>query len=179
MRSCQYTGTAPSMRPISFGRLGFDEKSSLKWTHSRRDELASCIHAAFLSAEMWAPSWAACERESMAPDVFFQLVGEGMIGQETQKRYFGSASILAIANDIDASSNGDQIARKIGEVVDAVLICKQVRPWGRPVGNIGFTNAINDLTMTGLFVAGPRHEAPPSPSLLQGDWKELHAKGVV
>lgn len=178
MRSCQYTGTAPPMRPISFGRLGFDEKSSLKWTHSRRDELASGINTAFLNAELWAPSWTTCERESMAPDIFFELAREGTIGQETRKLCFGSASILAIANDIDASSNGDEIAQKIGEAVNTVLVGKQVRPWGRPVGGIGFTNAINDLAMTGLFVAGPRHEDPPSPSLLQGDWKVLHAKDL-
>jgi hypothetical protein len=178
MRSGQYTGTAPSMTRMSFGRLGLDEKSSLKWTHSRRDELASGVRATFLNAELWAPSWTICERESMAPDVFFGLAREGAIGQDAAKRCFGSTLILAIANDIDAGSDGDLAAQKIGDAVVTVFVGKQVRPWGAPVGDIGFTNAINDLPIAGLFVPGPRHEVPPSLSLLQGDWEALHAKAL-
>lgn len=178
MRSCQYTGTVPSMTRISFGRLGLDEKSALKWTHSRRDKLASGIGATFLNAELWAPSWTTCERESMAPDVFFGLATEGAIGQEAPQRCFGSASILAIANDIDASSNGDRVAQKIGDAVATAFVGKQVRLWGTPVGDVGFTNAINDLPIAGLFVPGPRHEVPPGPSLLQGDWETLHATAL-
>ena len=175
IRSTQYGGVAPPMKRIPFGRLVFDEKSAAKWTHVQRDELASGVRALFVAAELWAPSWTSCERDGVPPDVFFGMASEGAMGQGGEKRRFNSVSILAIANEVAADVTGDQVAREIGEAVGTVLTGNQIRPWGRSVGEGFFTNAIQDLPFTGLFLPGPRHDKPVSLSLLNGDWTTLGA----
>lgn len=73
VRSHQYN---PKGKPISFGRLGWDEKSHAKWTHT-----AATTQARFMTVEAWAPTWTLCEKDDQAPDVFLALANESLLGR--------------------------------------------------------------------------------------------------
>jgi hypothetical protein len=177
IRTTQSGGVAGSMKPISFGRLGFDEESAVKWTHAQRDELASGVRAVFVGAELWAPSWTSCERDGVPPDIFFSMRSEGAMGQRGEKRCFDSVLLLAIADGLSVDVTGAQVAREIGEAVGTVLTGHQIRPWGRSAVDWAFTNAIQDLIFAGLFAPGARHDKPVSLSLLKGEWTALPVIG--
>src|SRR3954463_10229562 len=74
VRSCQLRRGAgtPNQSGISFGRIGWNEKGHRKWTHGPADGDA----IEFVDAEVWAPSWTACQREDRAPDVFLRMRNE-------------------------------------------------------------------------------------------------------
>ena len=45
------------------------------------------------------------------------------------------------------------------------------RPWGREVGDVGFTNAIGDLMVSSVFRPGPVYRMEPTVEILEGEWE--------
>jgi hypothetical protein len=166
---------SPNQRGISFGRLGWNAHSCKKWTHSEDGVLLSGNHAVFLSCEVWAPSWSICTREGLAPDVYFAMGGEsdGNAGKSNNELKFNSHCILAVASDIEQMDASRQCADSIASALGAVLQAYRVRPWGVQFGKGFYSNAINDLVVTGLFNPGPRHKAGVTLSSLAGPWDLL------
>lgn len=174
IRSTQLSGEAPKMRQLSFGRLGLDAKSADKWTHVRPGQLAAGTRSAFLTTELWAPSWTVCERERVPPDIYFEISSSGgELGMPSDDRSFGSVSLLAVAEDLKVKEASEGVAKNIARAVGTVLAGRDTRPWGRSSGAASFTDAINDLVLTGLFVPGPRHDRPVDLSLFKGRWAPL------
>jgi hypothetical protein len=177
IRSTQLGGVAPRMRSISFGRIAHDENGAAKWTHQKDGQLLSGGAAHFLSSEVWAPSWNACERDGKAPDVYLCITNEELSpssgGAETLK--FSSKCIFAVACDLGETvrRDGRRAAKVLSTLLASPLSAACVRPWGSTAGGNSFTNAINDISMSGLFRPGSRHETRPSLSLLKGDWTSL------
>ena len=167
---------SPNQRSISFGRIEWNEQGSRKWTHSDDGQLVSGKPAHFLTCEIWAPSWTVCERELQAPDIYFSTRNEGDLGsssKQTNALSFNSTCIWAVAADT-AEGIGKQSTRIAGAlalILQAVLRAHSVRPWGYSSGRGGgFSNAINDLMIVGLFKPGPRQQAPATLSMLNGNW---------
>lgn len=163
---------SPNKRAISFGRVGWNEQGFKKWTHSKDGSLVSGGDAVFLTCEVWAPSWTVCQREGLAPDVYFSMCSaSGGSSNPSSELKFNSQCIVAVASDM---GNADQVrasAEAIASVVDAVLRAHCVRRWGVAFGGTGgFSNAINDLAVVGLFKPGPRHQATVTLAHLKGAW---------
>lgn len=162
-----------SKRHIGFGRLSLSDASSQKWLHSKDGSLLSGSSAHFMSCEAWAPSWTNCKREDQAPDVFFVIENAESPQQNSEagKTVFKSTLMLATAVDLDSDfrSLTKATAIKIANFFEANLRAYQERPWGYSCGS-GFTNAIQDLSMSGLFHPGPRHEKPVTIQTLKGTW---------
>jgi hypothetical protein len=158
---------SPNQRGIAFGRIGWNKQGSKKWTHSEDGNLVSGSRAEFLTSEVWAPSWSVCQREALAPDVYFAM--NGAVGGSPNRNgghAFNSYCILAVASDSGKADDAQKSAEAVATAVHAVLRAHCVRRWGRVEGN----NAINDLAVTGLFKPGPRHQTPVSLLSLAGTW---------
>jgi hypothetical protein len=83
---------------ISFGRLGWNEKSHQKWTHGSPVTGERSSAWKFLATEVWAPTRGACARDNQAPDVFLFLRKEGYWGEDGLT--FTPSVLLAIAADL-------------------------------------------------------------------------------
>jgi hypothetical protein len=163
---------SPNQRGISFGRIGWNKQGCKKWTHSENGDLVSGGRAIFLTCEVWAPSWSICQREGLAPDVYFAVSGAtGDSPTPNSGLTFNSHCVMAVASDLGRSDEARRSAEAIATAVHAVLRAHCVRPWGVSVGGgFAYRNAINDLAMVGLFKPGPRHQVPVSLLSLAGTW---------
>lgn len=164
---------SPNQRGISFGRIGWNAQGSRKWVHGADGRLLSGGEAIFVSSEVWAPSWTTCEREKLAPDAYLAITSASYGSPQADSEIkFNSQCILAVASDIGKADQARGCAEAVASIVDAALRAQCVRPWGIAVGGgHGFySNAINDLHVTGLFKPGSRHQAPLSVASLAGDW---------
>lgn len=178
VRSTQLGGAAPRMRSISFGRIAHDEKGAAKWTHERDGQLVSGDAAHFLGSEVWAPSWNACERDGKAPDVYLCISNEELSPASesgTAKLQFSSKCIFAIASDLGERVRHDSrlAAEALSNLLASPLSAVCIRPWGNTTSGTAFTNAINDISVIGLFSPGPRHNTSPALAMLKGDWTSL------
>ena len=132
-------------------------------------QLVSGDQAYFLGTDVWAPSWTVCERERVAPDVFFSISNVSLPAGHTAK--FSSTCVLAVASDLDLAAQARQGAEAIAITVQAVVRGTCVRPWGRSTdGGVSFSDAINDLAILGLFKLGPVHVQEPALSMFEGNW---------
>jgi hypothetical protein len=167
---------SPNPRSISFGRIGWNDQGAKKWTHSENGQLVSGCTAHFLTCEVWAPSWTACESDRLPPDVYFVMsnASDGSSSSNPNNVLnFNSMCILAVASDLGPNIVGQarRSAESVASILQAVLQGHCIRPWGRSVGDGSFyTHAINDLATVGLFKPGPRHKEPISLSMLSGTW---------
>jgi hypothetical protein len=158
---------SPNQRGISFGRIGWNERGHQKWIHSSSSNSGN----EFISTEVWSPSWTSCEREGIAPDVYLAVRNEK--STPTEQVTFNPICILAVATDADMQiiSRVRSSAEAISDVLNYVLRVHCMRTWGVRFGNVGFTNAIGDLFVTGLFKPGPRNQKSPSIEMLEGSWE--------
>ena len=167
---------SPNQRSLSFGRIGWNDQGAKKWAHSVDGQLVSGDQAHFLTSEVWAPSWTACERDLMAPDVYLAISNAADFGAPSKPdsaAKFSSTCLLAFASDLNQQHAGQarKGAETIATVLQAVVRGHCVRPWGRSTGSgSSYTDAINDLAIVGLFNPGPRHIEPASLSMLKGTW---------
>lgn len=167
----------PKERLISFGRVGWNDKGAEKWSHKEDGQLLSGAQAHFMTSEVWAPSWTTCERDRLAPDIYFAMRNESNFGAPTQENKalsFSSACILAVASDLGPERAGQarSSAESIATIIRAVGRAHCARPWGCPtLDGRYYSDAINDLVIIGgIFKSGPRPAVPVSPSMLNGAW---------
>jgi hypothetical protein len=133
--------------------------------HQPHDSVAEDRQRQFVNAEIWAPSWTTCEKQSVAPDFYLSMRNEGALSKQV---IFNPSILLAVAKvpDDTATDQGKTTATKIAETVSSVLRVHSERPWAGRVTS----NAINDLLVSGLFEKGPRHNRPVSVAVLRGAW---------
>ncbi|WP_426070347.1 hypothetical protein [Janthinobacterium sp. DSP2-3-3] len=163
VRSHQYN---PKGKPIAFGRLGWDDKSHAKWTHT-----AETVDARFMSLEAWAPSWTTCEKDDQAPDLFLALANESLLGRAGKPLQFGQRLVCAIATDMgpDAAAALRQSLTQLAARQDAVVFARTRRPWGRAAYG-GFTGAIQDMLIGGLFQPDDPHAQPLDAATFRETW---------
>lgn len=167
VRTTQYD---PQGRPIAFGRLGWGESSFEKWTHPdpchdpRR----------FAHAEVWSPAWTQCARDDLAPDFYFAVANEVVLNRPNKPLRFNQRIIAALATDQDEGKQTEFTAAMQGlaQAVQAAIVFGAVRPWGRPLAG-GFTSAIQDLLLSGLFQPGDPHARALDGAICSGPWQVL------
>lgn len=167
VRSHQYN---PKGKPIPFGRLGWNDKSHARWTHT-----AATTDARFMSLEAWAPTWTVCEKDDQAPDVFFALANESLLGLAGKPLQFGQRLVCAIATDMgpDAAATLRQALAQLAAQQDAVVFAHARRQWGRASPYGGFTGAIQDMLIGGLFRQDAPHARPLDEAAFQDAWSKL------
>ncbi|MEN4920172.1 hypothetical protein ABE485_15985 [Achromobacter spanius] len=151
----------------SFGRLGWNEAAHRKWTHDA-PETAPWI---FLGAEAWAPSWTQCERDVQAPDCFVALSTPSAVHRD-EPLHFGGKLLVALACDApqDLRARLRETVVAVARGLDSPLAAHQVRAWGKPSSYGGFTAAMNDLSIVGLFRGGNPHERPLDLATFEESW---------
>jgi hypothetical protein len=161
-------------KQIPFGRLGWDQKSHLKWTHGAPGAEIDFEELCFLNMEAWAPSWTICVKEGMAPDFYFSLHNEHSRG-ENEKSLFGSILVAALATSEGSErlAQFEAAVKGIATKLHSPLSLYKHRKWGTPIGNEAFTNALCDLGLIGLFKVGPRHQRPLDSSTFAEHWNTL------
>ncbi|MES2206808.1 MAG: hypothetical protein V4525_08435 [Pseudomonadota bacterium] len=169
IRSTQVLGN--NGKKISFGKIGWDEKSHAKWTHDSPVTETSSKNWCFLNVEAWAPSWTVCAKENSAPDFYLSVNNEHPYG-ESDKSQFGAIVIVALATSTGSERLMQFTAAvtKIAAKLNSPLVVYKHRNWGTSIGSSGFTNALNDLGVTGLFKAGARHQRPLDVSTFSQQW---------
>lgn len=149
------------MHELKFGRIGHDAKGATRWTHASDGLLGSGVQARFVAAEVWAPSWIACERTDHAPDLYLCISNRLGLGPDTNTRrpLFESLCIFAIANDLEsrAQDRGREAALSLAVLLSPVLGVRKVRAWGRS-GEGGFADALNDMHLCEPFRPPIRQE---------------------
>ena len=151
VRSTQYDAQGKS---VSFGRLGWDERSSSKWNHSSpHDDSRRFVHV-----EAWAPSWTQCEKDNSAPDFYFALANERVLGRAGKQLLFSQRVIAALEIDAAPSLHAllRSVMRDLALHTDAPLFAHTSRPWGLSAGS-GFSRAIQDMLIGHLFRPGDPH----------------------
>jgi hypothetical protein len=166
VRSHQYN---PKGKPIPFGRLGWDGKSHAKWTHT-----PETTEARFMSLEAWAPAWTLCEKDNLAPDLFLALANESLLGLAGKRLQFGQRLVCAIASDMgpDAAATLRQSLAQLATQQDAVVFAHTRRQWGRAAYG-GFTGAIQDMLISGLFQPDDPHARPLDASTFREAWTRI------
>jgi hypothetical protein len=158
---------------VRFGRLGWKDSDHQKWAHDSPANKGVSASWVFLTLQIWAPAWTACERENRAPDVFLSIRNESFGRGHGQVSLFNPLIILAIVSELAGRSPSEvnRVVRALQEFTSANLVGYQRRPWGRPFGSVGFSNSIQDLTTTGLFKPGSHHKGKIGFHLFAEKWE--------
>ena len=125
----------------------------------------------FLNLEVWAPAWTVCERENRSPDVFLTIVNESLTGNT--QLLFNPIVLLAVSSDV-ARQNASLVHTAVSSLKDLIapkLLGRRKRPWGLPWCSGAFTNSIQDLAVSGLFMPGPRHKGTIGFHLFAEEWQ--------
>lgn len=166
VRSHQYN---PQGKSLAFGRMGWDDRSHAKWTHG-----PDGTDARFMSMEAWAPTWTVCEKEQLAPDLYLSLANEALLNRPDQPLLFGQRLVCAVATDLgpQAAARARQALAALAVRQQAVLFAHTRRPWGHAAFD-GFSQAIQDLLIGGLFQPGDVHARPLDAASLCECWTRL------
>ena len=167
VRSHQYN---PKGKSIAFGRLGWNATSHAKWTHT-----AETTEARFMSLEAWAPTWTVCEKDDQAPDVFLALANESLLGLAGKRLQFSQRLVCAIAADMgpQAAATLQAALAQLAARQDAVVFARTHRQWGRASAYGGFTAAIQDMLIGGLFRQDDPHARPLDDATFREAWERL------
>jgi hypothetical protein len=172
LRTLQYEGK----RPISFGRLAWNAQSHSRWTHGSPITHEKARAWRFAAVELWAPTWSACERDGLAPEVFFAAFNEKFASDGTNIR-FSQRLFLAVAADLGqiAERQARSAVQRLAQSFNGVLTAYQQRPWGFAFGS-AFSESIQDMLILGLFTPGNPHERPIDPTSFRERWSEIDTK---
>jgi len=159
--------TSPGNEAVSFGRIGWNPAGHSKWTH------ASETPHRFLMTEVWAPSRGLCQTDRCPPDFLFVLWNQEFFSTECTFRdvvvlAVPSANAVAVAACVSA-------AGRLAALTQAKFHGRMTRPWGRSIGNGGFTDCLGDMPTTALFRAGPVFKQTPGNEILLDPWEPVPA----
>jgi hypothetical protein len=163
-------------KKIAFGRLGWNQKDHQKWTHGSSQTVDRCRDWKFIGAEVWSPSWTACEKEHKAPDFFLRIINECLFTNSTQKVHFNQKFVIAAAADLSEEflALARQATTDTAQQFGAVRVLYQRRPWGFAWGSgLAFTGAIQELGTIGLFKPGRLHDRPLDEGAFSEKWTFL------
>jgi hypothetical protein len=170
VRSTQYLPNQAGT--VKFGRVGWKDADHQKWCHGSPTNKDASKSWSFLASEVWAPAWTMCERENLAPDVFLSITDESLGGDYRKDLLFNPVVVFAVLTELALRQPNEVRAAvtALRDLASAKLVGYNRRPWGKPAGSVGFTNAIQDLGVTGLFKPGPRHKGEIGFHLFADKW---------
>jgi len=158
---------------VKHGRTEWKPEHHAKWTHgspvtSGKDSTWAfhCVQASF-------PSLPQCEKDASPPDLYFDILNEAFAMRDLSPA-FNSRFFFALASDLQVPIHDRfrRIVITLGGQYQSILKGTIHRPWGTPFGS-GFTNAIQDLSFTGLFKVGNYHARPVTLETFAESWKEI------
>ncbi|MGB4812754.1 MAG: hypothetical protein WBP13_09805 [Methylophilaceae bacterium] len=157
---------------VKFGKMPWSEKANHKWTHGSPNTLVD-DSVTLLSTEIWAPTWGACEKEDQSPDLYISI-GNEAYSTPQEKLLFHAVVILAVETSVAEANKAimDELVNKISTVTDVKLKVFKQRKWGKEAFG-GFTSAINDMGICGLFKVGKPYERPLDLDTFQAKWDIL------
>jgi hypothetical protein len=167
---------ADGQTPVRFGRIGWNTSGHEKWVHGSPRNASLSGGWRFLDAEIWAPAWSTCERDGRAPDAFVGIRNERFWVQAEETVTFNPVVVLAVATDRGErfTQAGAHALAVISARTAPVLAVHQRRTWGKASGEVGFSDAIQDLLSTGLFRVGSRHARPvDETTLAEETWARI------
>lgn len=159
-------------RLVPFGKLGWNERSHMRWTHKSPLTAATSGAWFFEATQIYAPHWPTCVREDAAPDVYVHLHAE----PAKDAGPFDLALLLALyaglPRHILERTVPDAIAAAAGRM-NALLVATQESPWGRTTGS-GYTDIIQyHLVGLARSIEPADAQAAPNISSLPGQWRSL------
>jgi hypothetical protein len=177
VRSLQFTGVAPHMKEVKFGRIAHSSKGAAKWTHDRDGRIASGDFPHFGQTEIWAPTWNACERDNRAPDVFLCVFNRNGLTKNVSvgPPRLSPGCLLAVATDLgqDVQKAGGLAAGHFASILSCTLAYSCERPWGRTSGG-GFTNALNDIALEEPFRPPIKEIDCPAETMVLNGWMPFY-----
>ena len=162
--------------PVNYGKLSWTADDHEMWVHNSPNNADDSIDWTFTNTEVWAPSWTVCEQLDQGPDVYFSLSNEL---QGRALRYtpaFNPLVILAVETKLAAKKKTlvKKALKAIQTALQPKLFATTSRPWGYATDDGGFTDALNDLSMDGLFKAEKNpHAGKLGLEVLKGKWKSV------
>jgi hypothetical protein len=174
VRCSQYEG----QDSVRFGKIGWNETGHQKWTHGSPMNSEKSQGWLFSYFEIWCPIWTACERDGLPPDFYLSISNEGSSAGFQQELAFNPTVVAAVGQDLrgEVAELVDAAVIEIAKLTEAELAAQMIRPWGFSLDGVGFTNAIQDLGVLGLFKPGPRHDRPVTLDTFQHGWQLLNLK---
>jgi hypothetical protein len=159
---------------VKFGRLGWKESDHQKWAHGSPINKADSKSWRFLDVEVWAPAWTSCEREDRAPDVFVCILNKSLDGSTWT---FNPVVVFAVASELAVKEPSliPPILSVLSTATAPKLFGYRRRPWGLSIGKMGFTNAIQDLAVNGLFKSGRNTSGEVGFHILAEEWLRVGA----
>jgi len=157
-----------NQQAVRFGRMGWDEKSHRKWTHS-----TSSTETTFVSMELWSPSWTLCERQNSPPDFFSMLVNESAVRGNGQLTFNPSIVCAWRCPSTEGHlPNAHSAMLEVARTCQSKLAAWCHRPWGYAAGS-GYTDAIQEMPLLGTFRLGDPHARTISLETLERNWAAL------
>lgn len=166
VRSIQYDARG---KQVPYGRLGWDDVSHAEWTHQDTEK----DPRKFLQVDVWTPSWNQCKKDNLAPDFFFEVANERLLGQAGKQLLFNQRVLAALAMDQAAAAqeNVERAMRSLAVTVKASSFVRTVGPWGIPSGVDAFESAIQDMLIGHLFKPGDPHLRPLDLATFSESWQ--------
>jgi hypothetical protein len=123
-------GTGRPMKNVSFGRLGWNDRSHRKWTHFAPETDSECPAWSFGTGEVWTPSWTVCEREASAPNLFCAFENAWVVRAPAGMQ-FNQFFHLALPVSTAREQRGvvSAAVRTIAGVVEASHVLARTAPW--------------------------------------------------
>jgi hypothetical protein len=180
VRSTQYLPDRAGA--VKFGRIGWTEADHQKWTHGSPINQRESMSWGFLSAEVWAPAWMACQREGRPPDVFLSIADESLGGRSGGKEFsFNPVIVFAVESEIARREVPlvSAVVTSLWRLTSPKLVGYRQRPWGVSFGSTSFTSSIQDLVVSGLFKPGRRHGVGVGFHLLADEWEPVSEGGAA
>jgi hypothetical protein len=179
VRSTQYLPNRAGV--VKFGKLGWKEADHQKWSHGSPTNEKESQSWGFLSLQVWAPAWTVCEREIQSPDVFMSITNESLGSGFRQDLLFNPVVLLAVVSELARQevSIVRTAVSSLWTLLEPKLVGHRQRPWGVAFGATGFTDAIQDLSASGLFKPGQRHKREVGFHLFAEEWQPVLTGGAA
>jgi len=160
---------------ISFGQLGWNERSHMKWTHGSPQTASNSIEWNFHGCEIWAPNPNLCEKENTPPDGYLIIHNQSNANTSRPKPKFSYAVLLAIACDAtELHAHIPSALSELDQLTRPILRAQNQRHWGsskcqRTKQHIG---ALNDSFLSGGPIRSDYAlDAPLDLNCLLGSWE--------
>jgi len=157
---------------VAFGRLGWDEKSHLAWTHNSPRTAASCKTWLFQFTQVWAPSWSVAHRKDQPPDLFIEIHKEPVRPIQA----FDQGLLIGLAEDVLDSTLSAHIVSifpQLKKLLGCALAATRSEGWlERHPRYESLHLALDDYFTNGLYRA---HEARGQLAVdqLMGNWHAM------
>ena len=134
-------------KKVPFGKLSWEEKSYLRWTHESPVNNDNSRDWGFLAVEAWSPSWTICVRENLPPEFYFSMKNPNFNNIRDRKKSPFIVCAIPVLDNGNLLQELELTIINLVKTLPASLLAYKRRPWGITSfpGSNGFTHAIQDI----------------------------------